>query len=61
MRWAHLPVAGGLYDQSPELLEMFQYILAERSREEIRKQREQERKNQNSATPQMMRQAAHVR
>lgn len=26
MKWAHLPVAGGIYDQHPQLIEEFQYI-----------------------------------
>jgi len=32
MKWAHLPVAGGIYDQDPALLEKFTYIFAERAK-----------------------------
>lgn len=44
MRWNHLPVAGGLYDQSPELLEDFFYIFMERNAYE-------EKKNNNQLNP----------
>jgi hypothetical protein len=46
MNWAHLPVGGGLYDQSPELLDAFRTIFsiqAEHDAEE-RKRDEEERK-----------------
>jgi len=43
MKWAHLPVAGGLYDQSPELLEAFQLIFAERGEAEAEERKKQER------------------
>lgn len=32
MKWSHLPVAGGLYDQSPVLLEQWRYIFSERNK-----------------------------
>lgn len=31
MNWAHLPVAGGLYDQHPQLMEEWEYIFIRRS------------------------------
>lgn len=34
MKWAHLPNAGGLYDQDPELLDGFRIIFYERSKHE---------------------------
>lgn len=44
MRWNHLPVAGGLYDQHPQLLEEFNLIFAAKARKEERERKEQERK-----------------
>lgn len=38
MKWAHLPNAGGLYDQDPDLLDRFEYIfgaLNQKEAEEI--------------------------
>lgn len=29
MKWAHLPVAGGMYDQDPQFVEDMYYILAQ--------------------------------
>lgn len=43
MKWAHLPVAGGLYDQSPELLDAFRHIFAERGKEQDRERKKNER------------------
>jgi len=43
MKWAHLPVAGGLYDQSPELLEKFRIIFRERSVHEAEEEKKRER------------------
>jgi hypothetical protein len=31
MKWAHLPVAGGLYDQHPDLLDGFKIIFGIRA------------------------------
>jgi len=36
MRWAHLPMAGGLYDQNPALIDRFHYILSEQSKQQER-------------------------
>lgn len=46
MRWAHLPTAGGLYDQDPQLLEEFAIIFTRRSEYERNKQAAQEAKDQ---------------
>lgn len=32
MSWAHLPVAGGLLDQDPDLLDKFRYIFGARNK-----------------------------
>ena len=32
MKWAHLPVAGGIYDQHPELMDDFMYIFGEQAK-----------------------------
>lgn len=47
MKWNHLPMDGGLYDQSPDLIDRFYYIFAERSKEEARKSQERERQMNN--------------
>lgn len=48
MKWAHLPNAGGLYDQDPELLHAFQVVFSERAEyqeaQEKKRQEEQRRK-----------------
>jgi hypothetical protein len=52
MRWAHLPVAGGLYDQDPELIRRFMVIFEARWAEEERQKRREDAKlgrNQNVA------------
>jgi hypothetical protein len=38
MQWAHLPVAGGIYDQHPELLEQWKVIFEERGKYEQEKE-----------------------
>lgn len=43
MKFAHLPISGGLYDQHPELIEKWEYIFSEKSKEEERKAQDQER------------------
>lgn len=45
MKWAHLPVAGGLYDQHPQLLEELTFIFGERAKYQEKKRKEDERKN----------------
>lgn len=44
MKWAHLPVAGGLYDQHPVLLERFRYIFSEQAKYDEEKRKADERK-----------------
>lgn len=45
MKWNHLPVAGGVYDQHPDLMDKFHYIFVKRADHEDkqRKKDEQER------------------
>lgn len=37
MKWNHLPVAGGVYDQRPELLAQWEIIWDERAKHEAEK------------------------
>jgi hypothetical protein len=46
MKWAHLPVAGGIYEQHPQLLARWQYIFGRRAEQQEKERREQERKSQ---------------
>lgn len=45
MKWAHLPVPGGLYDQHPKLMDDFLIIMHEEARVEAKRAREQEMKS----------------
>ncbi len=49
MKWAHLPVAGGIYDQDPRFIEAITLIMARRAEyqreKDERDARERERKN----------------
>lgn len=45
MKWSHLPVAGGLYDQDPDLLDKFEFIFGELDAEEARKEEERKKKD----------------
>lgn len=45
MKWAHLPNAGGLYDQDPVLLERFAYIFSEVAKHEEAERKKDEAKN----------------
>lgn len=49
MKWAHLPVAGGIFDQHPQWVEETRYIFNERNafREQEQKKREAEMKGRN--------------
>ena len=56
LKWAHLPAAGGLYDQHPKLLDHWRYIFHERNRVESEKQEKEERErksqqNKRTRTP----------
>lgn len=49
MKWTHLPLAGGLYDQDPDLLDKFEYIfrkIAEREQQEREKEEAERRRNE---------------
>jgi hypothetical protein len=48
MKWAHLPVAGGIYDQHPQFLDELRFIFQERNlhQEKEAKRREAEQKRQ---------------
>jgi hypothetical protein len=48
MKWTHLPVAGGVFDQSPRLIDHFESIMAVEARVVKRQQAEQERKAKKS-------------
>jgi hypothetical protein len=45
MRWNHLPVAGGLYDQHPRLLEEWGIIFRVKAAHEKQKHEEEQRKS----------------
>lgn len=49
MRWNHLPVAGGLYDQHPALLSAWMVIFEEKSKHEAEESRKQERELKNKS------------
>lgn len=51
MKWNHLPVTGGLYEQDPDLLDGFAYIFAKRAehQEQEDKKRDREMKRTTSA------------
>lgn len=49
MKWAHLPVAGGLYDQDPILLERWRIIFAKRAEYQERERQKQERQSGSSS------------
>ncbi len=47
MKWAHLPVAGGIYDQHPQLLEDFMYIFNKQAEwDELEQKREKRKQEQ---------------
>lgn len=45
MKWSHLPVAGGLYDQHPKLLDEWRIIFQIRAEIEAKRAKEDERRN----------------
>lgn len=51
-KWAVLPVAGGIYDQDPELLDKFLIIHSEinKAKEAEQKRREAEMKSKNKSS-----------
>jgi hypothetical protein len=42
MRWNHLPVAGGIYDQHPDLIRKFDIIFEARAKHEERERKKRE-------------------
>jgi hypothetical protein len=48
MKWAHLPNAGGLYEQDPDLLDGFEIIFQERSDYERAEREREDRKNRHN-------------
>lgn len=42
MKWNHLPVAGGIYDQHPELLRQWQIIWEEKANHDSKQNKEKE-------------------
>jgi hypothetical protein len=49
MKWSHLPVAGGLYDQHPRLLEEWNIIFTARNKKEEQDRKMEERKNKSAS------------
>ena len=48
MKWNHLPVAGGLYDQDPILLDQWAHLFelqAEERQKEAEKQKQEQKRN----------------
>lgn len=45
MKWAHLPVAGGIYDQHPQLMDDFMYIFSKQAEWDEAEQKREKRKN----------------
>jgi hypothetical protein len=45
MEWKHLPVAGGLYDQSPAFMDDMLYIMQEKAIAEERKREKEKKQN----------------
>lgn len=44
MKFSHLPVAGGLYDQHPKLIEQWEQIMQAEAEADEKKRKEDERK-----------------
>lgn len=51
MKWNHLPVAGGLYDQHPKLLEQWDYIFARRAEFEAEEDKRRESESKRKSNP----------
>lgn len=51
MKWAHLPVDGGLYDQHPDLLEQWRQIFAARAEHEAEEERRREMERSKKSAP----------
>lgn len=50
-KWGHLPMAGGWYDQKPDLVDQFYYILAEKSKWEEQERKRDEANNRRGKMP----------
>lgn len=44
MKWAHLPVAGGIYDQHPDMMDQFMYIFRKKAEWEEQERKRDKRK-----------------
>lgn len=51
MNWAHLPVAGGLYDQHPRLLDEWLILFRAKADHEKRKTEDEKRKRGGQTSP----------
>lgn len=49
MEFAHLPNAGGIYDQDPRLMDIWEQIWAEKAKFQSEQEAERERKSKASA------------
>lgn len=49
MEWNHLPVAGGIYDQDPELIDAFETIFSVKSTYERQQQDREKRAKETKA------------
>jgi len=47
MKWAHLPVAGGLYDQHPQLIDEWDILFEMDAHYQLQRQRQQEAEMKN--------------
>jgi hypothetical protein len=47
MRWAHLPVTGGIYEQNPDFVDGIKYMFSKRGEIEERKQQQRDREQRN--------------
>jgi len=47
MKWSHLPVAGGIYDQHPKLIDEWEIIFSEKAEWEEQEHRRREAESKN--------------
>ena len=50
MKWTHLPCAGGIYDQHPDLLDQWLVIMKVDGESEAKRQQKMEQKNRASGS-----------
>lgn len=48
MKWSHLPMAGGLYDQDPDFIAKMNYIFGQRNEHQRKEQEAQQAKMQHN-------------